>query len=270
MQKAFIEYAGYKVHYVIIGKGSRYLFAFHGYGLTGEQYQAFETALGGKYTIISLDLFHHGQSHYPDNIGKDTALEPALFKAMIEKIATGMGIDRFGLMGYSMGGRICLYLLPQFGNRITELYLFAPDGIKRSYGYMLGTYTFIGKALFRLMLKQGWLMKGLLNIGWRIGVVNPKAHKFFLSQIETQAKREKLYYSWQSYRLFRTDLDAVVKCIKENNMALHLFTGKYDRVLPPATVNRLLKKLGPGYVNIRLDSGHDLISTKTAHYLETY
>ena len=270
MQKAYFEYEGYKVHYAIIGKGSKYLLAFNGYGQLGEVYKAFENSLGTEYTIIAFDLFHHGQSSYPANLPNDTALEPTLFKAMLEQLLDKLGINTFGLMGYSMGGRICLHLLTLFNTRITELYLFAPDGIKRSNGYAFGTYTLLGKALFKLMIEAGGVMLTGLKLGNKLGIVHSKAHAFFVTQVNTRAKRLKLYNTWQSYRRFKPNLNTVAGILNNGKVKLHLFTGKYDKVLPPWTVNRLLNKLTIKVVNNQLESGHDLISLKTSAYLEKY
>lgn len=270
MQKAYFEYEGYKVHYAIIGKGDKYLFAFHGYGQEGAVFNAFENSLGKQYTIIAFDLFHHGESHYPFGLAPDTALETSEFKSMLEVLLNKLGIDTFGLMGYSMGGRICLQLLTLFGERISELYLFAPDGIKRSNGYAFGTYTLLGKALFKLMIDAGGIMLSTLKLGNKLGIVNSKAYTFFVTQVNSKPKRRKLYNTWQSYRRFKPNLNTVATILNKGTTRLHLFTGKYDKVLPPWTVNRLLKKLTTNPVNNQLESGHDLISLKTSAYLQNY
>ncbi|UPT66842.1 MAG: alpha/beta hydrolase [Sphingobacteriales bacterium JAD_PAG50586_3] len=193
MRKAYFEYEGYKVHYAAIGNGDKYLLAFHGYGQEGAVFNAFENSLGRHYTIIAFDLFHHGESAYPLNLPPDTALETHQFKLMLEVLLTKLGVDTFGLMGYSMGGRICLQLLTLFGDRVNELYLFAPDGIKRSNGYAFGTYTLLGKALFKLMIDAGGIMLSALKLGNTLGIVNNKAYTFFVTQVNTKAKRRKLY-----------------------------------------------------------------------------
>lgn len=270
MQKAYFEYEGYKVHYAIIGKGDSYLFAFHGYGQEGAVFNAFENSLGKHYTIIAFDLFHHGGSNYPIGLAPDTAIETSVYKAMLEVLLTKVGIDKFGLMGYSMGGRICLQLLTMFGDRIDELYLFAPDGIKRSNGYAFGTYTLVGKALFKLMIDAGGIMLGALKLGNRLGIVNSKAYAFFVTQVNSKPKRRKLYNTWQAYRRFKPNLNSVAHQLNNGTTTMHLFTGRYDKVLPPWTVNRLLKKLTNNTVNNQLESGHDLISQKTSAYLQNY
>lgn len=270
MQKAYFEYEGYKVHYAIIGRGDSYLFAFHGYGQEGAVFNAFENSLGKHYTIIAFDLFHHGGSNYPMDLAPDTALETSAYKTMLEVLLNKLGIDKFGLMGYSMGGRICLQLLTMFGNRIDELYLFAPDGIKRSNGYAFGTYTLVGKALFKLMIDAGGIMLGALKLGNRLGIVNSKAYAFFVTQVNSKPKRRKLYNTWQAYRRFKPNLNSVAHQLNNGTTTMHLFTGMYDKVLPPWTVNRLLKKLTNNPVNNQLESGHDLISQKTSAYLQNY
>lgn len=269
MQKAFFEFNGYRVHYATIGNGPKYLLAFHGYGQDSALFQSFSNSLGRHYTILSFDLFHHGESLYPLNVPASRPLPPELFKQMLEELLFKLGIEQFGLMGYSMGGRICLHLSTMFGNRVDELYLFASDGLKRSYGYLFVTYTRLGKSLFRLMINTGGIMSTALKFGQRMGILNGKAAAFFITQVNSKPKRERLYNAWQTYQLFRADLNAVAELINSGQIKLHLFCGKYDKVLPPWTIQRFVKKL-KDIQPVMLESGHDLVTPKTSAYLQDY
>lgn len=270
MQKAYINYQGYRLHYATIGSGPSYLLAFHGYGQDATVFNAFANSLGRHYTILSFDLFHHGGSTYPLTLAPNTPLAPALYKAMLDELLNRLGITTFGLMGYSMGGRICLHLAPMYGKQVTSLYLFAPDGIKRSYGYLMGISTPLGRSLFKVGISAGGLVLGLLKLGNALGIVNSKAHAFFVTQINSKPKRQKLYNTWLSYRLFMPNLDTVATLINQGQIKLHLFVGKYDKVLPPWTVRRLVKRLNPPIQPTLINSGHDLISPKTSTFLQDY
>lgn len=269
MQKAFFEFEGYKIHYATIGNGSKYLLAFHGYGLDCTLFNAFADSLGKHYTIISFDLFHHGESKFPPALPGPTPLQPSLLKQMLESLLPKLGIDKFGLMGYSMGGRICLYLADYMQDRVDELYLFASDGMKRSYGYEFVTYTAVGRALFRLAIETGGLTLPILHIGRQLRIIDRKAATFFISQVNSKPKRQKLYYSWQAYRLFKPDLEKIATLVNAGKITLHLFCGKYDKILPPWTVKRLVNKLN-GYKPVILESGHDLVNAKTSLFLQEY
>ena len=123
------------LEYLTFGKGSNIILAFHGFGRKAEDFLLFEKILEEKYTVISFNFFHHGNSSYPnDRIEKNT-LSVEELNDFFEYFLKEKNISRFSLMGYSMGGKICLSLLEKFANRIDDIFLFAPDGIKINFWY---------------------------------------------------------------------------------------------------------------------------------------
>lgn len=263
-------YNGYTLHYRTIGTGSKYVFAFHGYGLTGDIFKAFEGAMGQRYTIISFDLFHHGGSTYPPTIPPHQTITPQAFAEMLNELCARLGIAKFGLMGYSMGGRMSLCLTEYFKDRVTELFLFAPDGIKPTPGYFFMVFNPVGKMLFKLLIKGYKYLGPVFWVYRTFRILPKKTYNFYRSQVDTEAKRQQLYNAWNAHKLFKPNLANVKQVIRENHIKLHLFTGAYDMLLQPHYFTHFAHSIGPGYKNNILKIGHNLITPDVNKLLAEY
>ena len=62
----FIDLGGNTIHYLKTGTGSKLLIAFHGYGLDAFTFQPLMPLLQNQYTILSIDLPHHGNTVWRD------------------------------------------------------------------------------------------------------------------------------------------------------------------------------------------------------------
>ncbi|MDB5273031.1 MAG: alpha/beta hydrolase, partial [Chitinophagaceae bacterium] len=99
------------LHYRQYGKGSSVLLCFHGYGQDHDVYRELETLYGSKYTIYSFDLFYHGQSFWHN---KTQPLEKEDWSAIMADFFAIQKINRFSLVGYSMGSRFALATFDAF------------------------------------------------------------------------------------------------------------------------------------------------------------
>src|ERR1022692_1867731 len=120
MKHQYLEYQNYKMVYHVYGHGDKTLFAFHGFGRAGTDFKVLEPTFGNDYIIISFDLFFHGESDYPMNPEKINFNEDDL-KALINQYLTTNNIERFSLLGYSIGGRISLKLIELFQDEIDNV-----------------------------------------------------------------------------------------------------------------------------------------------------
>ena len=79
------------------GNGDQYLFAFHGYGMNGKQFQNLPSYLLSKYKVIGINLFfHEGSEIKPSSLAKIRQgldkkaivklIEPFLAKYAIQKV----------------------------------------------------------------------------------------------------------------------------------------------------------------------------------------
>jgi hypothetical protein len=84
--------------------------------------------------------------------------------------------------------------------------------------------------------------------------------------MNSQVKRERVYYSWVVYRHLTFDLKRIGRLINGNDIRLTLIAGKYDKVIRPENMRRLLKHVRHHRFEI-LESGHTGLITAALHLL---
>src|SRR6218665_602262 len=95
------------LHYKKEGNGSKILVAFHGYGNDCSLFDILIPYLKDDYTILSFDLPFHGQSIWP----KTVAFTQQHLNILTEQILELCQVKKISLLGYSLGGRICMNIL---------------------------------------------------------------------------------------------------------------------------------------------------------------
>jgi len=117
------------LHYKLTGNPNGPAVVFlHGFLGSHEDWDVVIELLAPAFHCLALDLPGHGESiglHYPDDYGMLRTAD-----AIIE-VTDEVGFDHFSIVGYSMGGRVALYVATVFAMRIDSLILeSASPGLK--------------------------------------------------------------------------------------------------------------------------------------------
>jgi len=246
------------MYYHVYGHGNKILLAFHGFGRDGRDFKHLEPTFGKEYKIISFDLFYHGESDYPLNPETINFYKEDL-KNLINQYLITNSIDKFSLLAYSLGGRISLTLIELFSDKIEKIFLFAPDGIKYSWGYSFVTKSNIGKKIYKGFIKSPGFIFLILKLGKAVRMINDSVYRFLIFQLETEQKRQKVYDNWQFFRNIHPDIPHVQQLINSKNINIQLYFGKYDTIIPPRYGKGFVKGLNNKDALHILDSGHNLI-----------
>ena len=91
----------------------------HGYLETSESWNGFKDKLAGHFRIIAVDLPGHGSSDLTSAI--QTMEEMA---SSVKLLLDSLGIQRFFLIGHSLGGYVTLAFLEMFGDSLSGYCLF--------------------------------------------------------------------------------------------------------------------------------------------------
>lgn len=261
MPDHFVSFRSSSIHYSTWGRGSRILFAFHGYGESAASFAFLEEALGKDFTIIAPDLPFHGKTQWKE---EQLFLAPRDLLTLLEEIAAGLPGRETGwwLLGYSMGGRIALQLLELAPERVRRLVMLAPDGLKVNPWYWLATQTWPGNRLFRWTMKNpGWLFL-LLRAGNRLRFVNPSLYKFAAHYIDDDRVRGDLYTRWTTMRGFTPHLGRITALIRLRKIPVALAYGSYDRIIPSRRGERFQQRTAPYCRLTLLPAGHQLLQPK--------
>lgn len=106
-------------HLESIGVGEP-LLLLHGFSGACATWHAVAKALADRWRVIMLDSLGHGQSESPPNIERYRMAGAA---ADIMDLLDQLAISRTHLLGYSMGGRLGLYVALQYPKRLRSLIL---------------------------------------------------------------------------------------------------------------------------------------------------
>lgn len=101
------------------GRGAP-LLLLHGFTGASSSWVPLMERLEERFDLIAPDLLGHGATDAPDDPARYGAAESA---ADLLALLDRLGVDRFGLLGYSMGGRIALHLALAAGPRLERLIL---------------------------------------------------------------------------------------------------------------------------------------------------
>lgn len=264
----FITYNNLRLEYLTYGSGSTPLLAFHGFGRHAEDYLVFEKLFGNKYTIYSFHLFHHGNSHYPeDRIHANTFTKNEL-KTIFSNFLQTLNKPKVAIMGYSLGGKIALMFTEMFPSQIASLWLFAPDGIKMNFWYRMASKTMLGRSIYRYFLEKPKLFFSMVNGLHRTKIINDKIKKFALNNMDEKSKRELVYKVWLTFKDTNPNIRICTQHIIEYQIPVYQFFGKNDKVIKPQLGDWFSKKINQPENYHILQTGHLLLTQKTCKYIE--
>jgi pimeloyl-ACP methyl ester carboxylesterase len=245
MERHLLTYKNSQIHYLKFGRGTKFLFCFHGYGEDASSFLMLEKALGHDYTFIAIDFPFHGDTEWNESL----EFTPADLQQVINSIVP-LELQTISLIGYSMGGRIALAFLQRIPSRIERVVLIAPDGLHDNFWYWLSTQTAIGNRLFNVTMKNPAWFFGGMKLLRSLRLLNKSIFKFAHSYLDDQQEREMLYKRWTTMRRLRPRSPAITAALREYKIPLRMLFGSYDRII--------LSKRSTG-----LDRQNDTVQVKT-------
>ncbi|UFH55320.1 alpha/beta hydrolase [Spirosoma sp. KNUC1025] len=256
------QFESYQIAYRKFGRGQSVLIAFHGFGQTGQVYLPIETYLASQFTVYAIDLFFHGNSYYPDN----KPLSEASWWRLLDAFLLEQRIERFSLMGFSLGGRFALSMVEGFSDQLDQLILIAPDGIIVNGWYRLATGSGPGRFLFRYGLKHLSILYGLGHLLTRLGLLNRTVMRFAEISLHTAKQRERVYQSWTQFRCIKPNLDSISHSLNTKAISVHFFVGAFDRLVPGTYISPLTQKIRRFKLTV-LKTGHNRLIELAAEKL---
>ncbi len=256
----FFRYQQAVLHYQVYGSGRKKMLCFHGFGQHAAYFQALGEKLSNDYTLISIDLFYHGRSSWPDC---ETALTPDSLSELIIEFLKHLELERFSICGYSLGGKITLNLIEKLAACIDEVLLIAPDGIQTNFWYSMATYPYWMRRLFHYTIRHPQLFFGLSSGMKKLGILHKGVLKFARTQMNTQAKREKVYCTWLTYRKIRPNISKVAYQINQHQIRTTIFLGYFDRIITQKSTEPLLRHIHHYDLHI-LQTGHNTLINDVA------
>ena len=257
-----------KVHFHEYGNGQKALLAFHGYGMTGKQFQVLEQSILPEYTVYGFDHFFHGESTLSGWTEQQilNGMPKAAVKSYVEEWFKVMGRQRFSVMGYSIGANMALILVEEFADLIDEIILMAPDGLSVYKGFRFLGHNRVGKYIFARLTKSKWLAPAMLKALKKISFIDDSLYTIAYSETDTPQKRLDVYYTLNLLRLLKPDTDKIAVLINQHTIKCRLIFGKHDQLFPLPNAGNFIGKLN----KVRIDEvslGHWLVTPDLDEYL---
>ncbi|QHS54438.1 alpha/beta hydrolase [Mucilaginibacter sp. 14171R-50] len=257
-----------KVHYHEYGSGGKPLLAFHGYGMTGRQFHVLENSILREYHVYGFDHFFHGGSQLGDWTEAQilTGMPREMVKQYAEEWFKLHGRQRFSVLGYSIGANIALLLVEEYPGLIDEVILMAPDGLAVYKGFEILLHKPWGRYMFKTVTKSKWLAPAVLNSLKKIRFIDDSLHQIAYNEIDTEQKRQDVYYTLNLIRLVKPDTQKIATLINQHHIKCRLIFGKYDNLFPMKAARSFIDKVQNADVH-EVNMGHWLVTRQLDEYL---
>lgn len=260
MVRASISCGNSTVSYLVFGSGSTVVICLHGYGESAERFAFLQETAGDRYTFIAPDLPHHGHTHWTSDSLSPEDLR-LLITGLTEAHSPGKPVI---LLGFSLGGRLALYLTQQDFLPLQRIVLLAPDGLKVNPWYWLATQTWVGKQLFAYTMRKPAWFYALLKLLKQLKLVNISIYKFVDYYIGDAAVRQQLYQRWMTLRQIRPSLAEVKAVIRQHRIPTKLIYGRYDRIILPVRGEKFRRGVEELVTLTLMEAGHQVLHPRHA------
>jgi pimeloyl-ACP methyl ester carboxylesterase len=262
MNVGVFAYQGVTLEYYKSGHGAKILLLFHGFGQNYSAFDELTGVLSTKYTLYSFNLFFHGNSTWP---GGEAPLEKPFLGELVHSFLTENQFDKCSLVGFSLGGKFALTLAESIPHCVEEIFLIAPDGIKTSFWYSLATYPVALRSLFKSMITKQKRFQRIVKLAGLLRLADRGLIRFAQTQMNTEEKRRRVYYSWVVFRHLQFNLITLASAFNQNSIPLTVIVGKFDKVITAKNMSRLTQRVALSHLEI-LDAGHNDLIKKSAAY----
>ncbi|HEX5168175.1 MAG TPA: alpha/beta hydrolase [Cyclobacteriaceae bacterium] len=262
--RMILDINGSQLYYSKQGDGNKALLLFHGFGQDHSAFQDIIERISSEYTCYTFDLFFHGSSLW--NKGEQP-LEKSEWNRIMELFLRESNLNEISLMGYSLGGKFVFATMEGFPEKVKEVFLIAPDGIKISFWYSLATYPILFRKIFKSLIAHPKRFISIANFSNLIGLLDKGVVRFAESQMNTWERRSRVYFSWVVFRHLNFDMRDIAAIINRHKSWLIIIVGKYDRVVKAKHMDRLLRHVDQYQMEI-LETGHNrLLGEETANLI---
>lgn len=258
----YFQFTDCQLAYHILGNGPKALLAFHGFGQDSNIFRPLQSTIGHQYTVYAIDLFFHGESQFPAG----QVLTKPIWQRLIDAFLREHAIDRFSVIGFSLGGRFALIMAEQYTHQLEQLILIAPDGITKTGWYWLATSSPPGRWLFGVVLRHLSVLSRAGQVLVRLGALHRTVMRFAEVSLATPEQRRQVYVSWTTFRLLTVNISALASLLSRSTVRVRFFTGYFDQILPEHYINPLTKRLHSYELTV-LKTGHNRLIELAAHLI---
>jgi len=221
---------------------------FHGFGQDRHIFDSWLPELTKKYTVYAFDLFYHGEStrEYGD-------LSKAEWKRNFKKFLAENDIRTFSVLGFSLGGRFAAATALAFPDRLTHLFLLAPDAIYLTPWFHAATFPGL-KRIFKFYMLHPARLDQLIRRSVKLRIISRYMADFVKRELSAAENQKRVYISWNHFKPLGYSRLQLREHFKNSSFKKTLILGSKDIVIPPRKILPILK--GCGFEKIILEKKH--------------
>ena len=250
-----------QLFYEVFGSGSEILLAFHGFGQDRNIFKQWSRKLESKYTIFAFDLFYHGESTRPLH-----SLSKKEWRIWIQQFVNQEGIERFSILGYSLGGRFAISTSISFHESVNKLILIAPDGIYLTPWFKLATTPGI-RLIFKSLMMHPNRIEKWLSFNDRYKIINKYIADFARNELGDLENRKRVYRSWNYFKALGYTKKELIKHFNTVTYEKQLIVGDKDHIIKPSGILPIIEMAREFKVNHLPMKHHQLAKSEVAELL---
>ncbi|MEG4806340.1 2-succinyl-6-hydroxy-2,4-cyclohexadiene-1-carboxylate synthase [Microcoleus sp. F8-D3] len=243
----------YKFNYFLSGTNNQQtILLLHGFTGNSQDFNPIITLLSKSYCCLAVDLPGHGETRV---IGDESCYTMSNTAQALIELLNDLQIDKCLLLGYSMGGRLALYMTLHFPERFEKVVLeSASPGLKteKERSHRLEADSQIAQKLENSNLKDflyNWYDRPLFK--------SLKNSPHFDKLIESRLANNPLELAKSLRNMGTGNQPSLWEKIAQNQIPILLLAGEYDDKF--TTINTEIAKLCPAAsLEIVPKAGHNI------------
>ncbi len=245
-----------KIRYRCAGEGNNIVLLVHGIGGYIEEWGKCFELISKKNRVAALDLIGHGLSDKPD-IRYSIDLLTDNLKSFIHFLNTG----KVHLVGFSLGGAVCLNLAVKYPELIKSITLINSAGkqvpihvrLAVALKFIKQINIKISKRLLKITSRKSFYKKGLISDEWI-----DTAHKFINMDGSIRTIFSIIHESLDVFGLKNEIRNNTIDKLKEIKIPAFIICGNNDKVVPNINSRMLHEGIPGSRISVFNNCGHAL------------
>lgn len=247
------------------GSGNQVVICFHGHGRSAADFMFLENE---KRKIISIVLFHHGKSYFPEHRIEKNPLNKVEFLTLFDRIIKQEQIQIFDLVAFSQGGRFALLVFEDYFSVIRSVNLISPDGMDSNSFYNRMSRKKWARNLFQRWENSPNRLVYYSKLAKSIRLMRPKVASFVEKFASDKESFKRASLTWRGFRELRPHEGELKEILANFRGDFQIIMGTFDQVIRPKQAYAFAMRIGKLDSIKEIPCGHNFFSEKNQKLLE--